>query len=70
MLWALTFAVFGLWLCEEAADSVWGYGEGDARCHFQSVDAYHVAILKEIRKHVQTYRAHSQFLMTESPILY
>lgn len=44
--WPLTFAVFGLWLLEKAADSVWRYSEGDPCCHFQSVDAYHLTILK------------------------
>lgn len=45
MLRPLTFAVSGLRLCEEAADPVWGYGEGNPRCHFESVDAYDLAIL-------------------------
>lgn len=51
MLWPLTFAVSGLRLCEEAADPVWGYGEGNPRCHFKSVDAYDLAILKKRMQH-------------------
>lgn len=46
MLWPLTSAVFNLGLCEEVADPVGGNGEGDSCCHFKSVDAYHLTILK------------------------
>ena len=37
--------MFAVGLIEEAADSVWGNGEGDPRRHFQGVDADHLAIL-------------------------
>lgn len=59
VLWPLTFVVFGLRLSEEAADPVRGYSEGDPCCHLQSVDAYHLAILKETHKHTQTHTVQS-----------